>query len=738
MLWRRWSRTALRRLVRRRRCWRGWRLRMGRALGWWCGRRGRRWRWGVAYSEDPREDRVEALHVDVWASDVWAGGVADGRCWVEGPSTRYRMAREAAGDGGAVTVERDAGAAVVLSSAGLRSVVAALRLAEAVLEEAVALEWVWDGVDVVVVGVGPLDAPLPWAIYREAKEPGDGWTRANAGEVFPSPMTPLTWSLTAERLDHGFAAMFRKPAWTDGRRFVALFDGYLYFNFGLVYELNINRLGAPSRQTMNMVGGPGSMEGLQVSGRGLNPLAMLRNLPLIVGTTRRHQQLPIEWPEQRRRLEDERRFLRALDVDALGEAALLRALTESGERRAGFFDFFMLAQSAAFATLTALSYLLHWFLGDEGLALELVQGLPGVRTAEGNLALWRLAERAAADPAVVDVVDGSEPGAMLATLRGEPTTAWLADELERFLVTYGHRSAGELEYLVPRWLDDPTPLLQTFRQYVASPEHTNADALAERQVRRRREAEAEIDRRLTRHWWERLVPARRSLVRFYTRWAQAYSPLRENPKFSLLEVAYEQRRLLLVLADRLVARGVLEARDDVFFLLTGEVERLVERPDDGLLAGRMRSRARRRRTQYAIDVERTPPPVWGVEVAEGEGTAGDGVEGVEMLVGLAASPGVVEGRALVASTPEEGSKLQAGEILVAKFTDPGWTPIFPLAGAVVTDIGGILSHGAIVAREYGIPAVVNVQRGTTTIRSGQWLRVDGAAGTVTLLDGKPA
>ena len=111
----------------------------------------------------------------------------------------------------------------------------------------------------------------------------DGWTRANAGEVFPAPMTPLTWALTGERLDHGFAAMFRKPAWTDGRRFVALFDGYLYFNFGLVYDLNINRLGAPSRQTVNMVGGPGSMEGLRVSDRGLNPLAMLRNVRLISG-----------------------------------------------------------------------------------------------------------------------------------------------------------------------------------------------------------------------------------------------------------------------------------------------------------------------------------------------------------------------------------------------------------------------------------------------------------------------
>jgi pyruvate,water dikinase len=108
-----------------------------------------------------------------------------------------------------------------------------------------------------------------------------------------------------------------------------------------------------------------------------------------------------------------------------------------------------------------------------------------------------------------------------------------------------------------------------------------------------------------------------------------------------------------------------------------------------------------------------------------------------ILSGMAASPGQAEGVAHVALTAEEGNRIEPGQILVARFTDPGWTPIFPLAAAVVTDIGGRLSHGAIVAREYGIPAVVNVREATSTIVSGQQIRVDGVRGTVEILSNPP-
>ena len=165
----------------------------------------------------------------------------------------------------------------------------------------------------------------------------------------------------------------------------------------------------------------------------------------------------------------------------------------------------------------------------------------------------------------------------------------------------------------------------------------------------------------------------------------------------------------------------------------------------------MRSRIRRRRAQFA-EWRQTPAPplrdprgeVIGLRsvsvdavVHEGEATeSNDAAEsdGPSALRGIAASAGVAEGVAHVADSPAVGREIQSGQILVARFTDPGWTPIFPLAAAVVTEIGGVLSHGAIVAREFGIPAVVNVQKATEIIRSGDTLRVDGSNGEVTILD----
>ena len=679
---------------------------------------------GVVHSEDADEDRLDQIHITAWpGSDHTPSS----------PAVRYRVSRR----GDAVITEAEPHAPVLLPSTVISELARIARAAETTLAEPVTLEWAWDDVQVVVTGAGPIITPLPWGIFRDSPQLHDSWTRANAGEIFPKPVTPLTWSLVQEPLDHAFAAIFHQPRWTDGRRFVALADAYLYFNFGLVYHINVERLGAPSRHAVEAVGGPDTADGLRLTNRGLHPLAALRQLPYILRMIRRQQRIPDEWPQHQQQLEAERERLAALPLHTMDAAALLRAMTESQMRTGGVFDFFMEAQGATYATFTIVRTLLDLFLHDAGLATALIQGLPGVRTAEANLALWRVAERAAADPATRDAVAQHAPQRLLPALRAQPATLWLAEGLETYVAEYGHRSAGELELMEPRWADDPTPLFTTFRGYVLSPGHTSADALVDRQRRAREEAERTIDRRLTAHWWERLFPVRRMLVRYFTRWAQRYAPLRENPKFVLLATTYQQRRVLMTLADRLVDSGVLRDPNDVFFLSHRELATLALRPSDVLAGGRMRSRIRRRRAFYVLAAARTPAPVLGaaLEISPSPVTpakTGD-PETPHLLRGLAASPGVVEGIAHVAITPEEASGLQPGEILVARFTDPGWTPLFPLAAAVITEIGGILSHGAIVAREYGLPAVVNVRNATQEIRSGHRLRVDGGAGTVELL-----
>ena len=683
------------------------------------------WVRGIAYSEDPRQDRVEEFHVD-----AWSGGAPLRRSGPSavGPATHYRLAR----DGERIVTKAEPAVDVALPTSVLLDLIAVLERAEVALGEAITLGWMWAEDGLRIVDVGPIMTPLPWAIDREPPQPHDSWTRANAGEVFPKPVTPMTWSLSAQPLDHGFASLYLNREWTRDRRFVSLQNGYLYFNFGLIYHLNVDRLGAPSRHTQEAVGGAGAAEGLRVTDRGVSALAMLRNHPLIVRTMRRQQRIPREWPAQQRLVERVRDDLASIDKDVRGDEELLQALIASGERLDSFLDFFMEAQGAAYTTFTILSYLLDRFLDGGGLAAALVQGLPDNHTAEGNRALYQLAERATADRRTADVVRNTAPHDLLRMLRSEPATAWLAHELDAYLAAFGHRSAGELELIEPRWSDDPALLLKTFRSHVSNPAPVTAAERMDRQVRGRLEAEREIDKRLTAHWWERVFPVRRALVRYFTKWAQRYTPLRENPKFHLLRVVQEQRRILLTLADRLVDRGVLREPTDIFFLFNDELERLVRSQRDALTIGRLRSRIRRRRAQYAIYSEEIPAAVWGSGPRDAP-PAPSRASATELLSGLSASMGVAQGTARVATTPEEASDLAAGEILVAKFTDPGWAPLFPLAGAVVTEIGGMLSHGAIVAREFGIPAVVNVRAATQRIATGQQVRVDGAAGTVELL-----
>jgi pyruvate,water dikinase len=186
---------------------------------------------------------------------------------------------------------------------------------------------------------------------------------------------------------------------------------------------------------------------------------------------------------------------------------------------------------------------------------------------------------------------------------------------------------------------------------------------------------------------------------------------------------------------------VIAARDDVFFLARAELDRAAagDRRD-------LRPLVEARRTLHARFNAWDPPeivPSGDVETAEAslieahtaeQRTPIAAARATGRLTGIAASGGTATGRARVALTADEGAALEPGEILVAPFTDPGWTPLFTVAGAIVMDLGGLLSHGAIVAREFGIPAVVNTRTATATLRTGQTVTVNGDAGEVTWKD----
>ncbi len=629
------------------------------------------------------------------------------------------------------------------------------------------LRWRSDGNGAVETSEGRLiDEPLPWGGgpgrgLPYAPNQFDRWSRANAGEVIPNVMTPLSWSVIADALDRGFHAPWGD--WSEGRRFVALYDGYVYFNIGLMMEIVQQRLGLTGAHFLEAVGGPEAATTLQPqdgdeasikAATKVRWLTMLSQLPYMIRFLRDQDALPKVWPSERASAEAERDRLKALDASEMSDRDILRELSKSSGEAERQTIFLMRAQASVYSAVQGLLWITDRWLGANRrhLVLGVLQGLPGVRTQEGNIALRRIAERTAKDPTAADFVRSENADSLWSAVHSDalPTSVrWLRDELDDFMAEYGHRAAGELEAAEPRWVEQPSLILDTFRDYVLNPDGNHPDEIIERQQRVRLEAEQEIRDLLYRSPLGRL---RWPLFNAQIRQARRLQPLRENPKFTLLELSLQQRRLWQVLASRWIDSGLIQSHDDVYYLHFDELATLARRSSDPTIAARMRSRIRRRKLQFEEWKQHTAPPLRDpmgdpigdqLESDQAEQTESAAAEAMQnesgpvlplTMRGIAASTGAAEGRAHVALSAETGRDLVPGQILVARFTDPGWTPIFPLAAAVVTEIGGVLSHGAIVAREFGIPAVVNVQQATQQIKSGDLLRVDGAGGQVTIVE----
>jgi phosphohistidine swiveling domain-containing protein len=352
----------------------------------------------------------------------------------------------------------------------------------------------------------------------------------------------------------------------------------------------------------------------------------------------------------------------------------------------------------------------------------LTRGLPHNPTTEMDLALWSLAREIRDDPASRDALMEQSPTNLAAAFRASELPAMLQGRLSAFLARYGFRSVGEIDLGVPRWAEDPAHLLGAIANYL----RLDDDALAPdaQFARGAREAEAMVTTLLG-----RVRGPRRLLLRFFLRRVRALMGLREAPKFHLIRRLFTpMRELLKPVGDELAHRGRIASPDDVFFLTLAEVRRALAGEDlRETVAGRRATHARERARRHIPRVLLSDGTDAEIALVPARADAG-------ALRGTPASPGTVTARARVILSPQ-GARLEPGEILVAPSTDPGWTPLFLTAGGLVMEMGGMMSHGAVVAREYGIPAVVGVAGATERIATGQLLKVDGSAGVVSLEEG---
>ncbi len=358
-------------------------------------------------------------------------------------------------------------------------------------------------------------------------------------------------------------------------------------------------------------------------------------------------------------------------------------------------------------------------------------GFPS-KTVDAQAQLERIGAQIRASDTLHTQVLKTPASGLLTALAGSAEGQAVLVELQVYLDLYGHQ-VYNLDFAAPTLADDPLPVLLSLKTAV---QHPDRDARA-RQAGLARERDALVARTD-----RSLNPILRPLFRRLLGWAQRYAPIREEALFYVGAAWPALRTLAHELGRRLVDTGSLYAADDVFFLRSAELAAASAARADGLARPELAKLAQERRDLREARRRLDPPVVvppdgrmkFGpIDMAMFEPkprTAGAG----PTLAGFAVSPGQVTAPASVIRSAEDFAQMLPDTILVCPTTTPAWTPLFAQAQGLVTDIGGALAHGSIVAREYGIPAVMGTAVATQRIKSGQLIRVDGDAGTVTLVD----
>ncbi|MEU0153467.1 PEP-utilizing enzyme [Micromonospora fulviviridis] len=366
---------------------------------------------------------------------------------------------------------------------------------------------------------------------------------------------------------------------------------------------------------------------------------------------------------------------------------------------------------------------LQAWLGEKNAADTLTLSAPHNVTSEMGLALLDVADVIRPYPEVVAFLQEVEDEGFLDELAKLPGGPEARDAIQAYLDRYGMRCVGEIDITRPRWSERPSTLVPVILDNIRNFEPGASKRRFEQGRQEAAKKEQDVLERL------RALPDGRRKAEETKRMidrVRTFIGYREYPKYAIVSRYFVYKRALMEEAERLVHADVLREKEDIFYLTFQELHDVVraQQADDQLI--------QRRKDEFRSYQALTPPRLL---TSEGEGIAGayrrDGVP-AGALVGLAVSGGIVEGRARVILDMAEAD-LEPGDILVTPYTDPSWSPLFVAVEGLVTEVGGFMTHGAVIAREYGLPAVVGVERATKLIKDGQRIRVHGTDGYVEIL-----
>jgi rifampicin phosphotransferase len=549
------------------------------------------------------------------------------------------------------------------------------------------------------------------------RDQADEFNRSMFIEIFPDPLSPVFASimvpLFGSMLDFTFKYWgFSLP---KDRAAVGLHYSQPYLNKNYIEEAFSTLTPEVSEPLVSAITNPFGRHGEETK-RELS----LPYLKLVLNTLRFMIRFPKQMPDLIANYQDQVATLEAMPLKEASDQELIdtvRELVFDDASPLVNYDFLMIVVIRRNYELLGTFLEPNFGERTEELKAKLVSGVTGNVTMETNKRLWDLAQTAKDSPEVSRILRETDEQEVGAALRDMPEAAPFREHLDTFLTEYGHREI-RMDIYYPTWGEDPAPVYSFVRGYLDADESQSPHVQQARLVEERNELTGEA-----------LAGVEQGLVGRYLlspifRWVlhqtQLHTRERDTMHFELTRLFPLARRVLHELGQRWVRRGLIDQPEDIYFLTLAEMDEVAERHEsakDNVLEARQEFDANLRRPwPYIIRGEE--------EIfAQAEITEGD-------LQGVAGSPGVVSGPARVVRGPDEFFTLKRGEILVAPLTNPTWTPLFAVASAVITEVGGILSHGAIVAREYGIPAVMSVPGATQSLSDGQMITVDGNRGVV--------
>ncbi len=591
----------------------------------------------------------------------------------------------------------------------LRNAALALDFANPVYD----LEWSWDGNHFQLLQARPVTARGRSTYPALANQP-DIWSRGNTCEVLPDPLSAYDWSASRRLINLMLEQNYKliRYATLPGAQRAALFNGRLYLNLSLMQWEAYAAFGVTPKAMNSLLGGHQPEIEVASPGRPERIATVKRMWHFVLASNRRRRHADKTIAEIHARA-------RAWRNQALpqSEADLLRRLLQQVGYASSRETLFFLQVSSG-GTLSLLVDIIDKHFPGEGHALvaALLAGATPTVTARQAYALAELARNLRQDRTAHDWLTKADRSGDWRSELPEDNPFRLA--FEAFLQCYGHRAVYESYFRQPRWREAPEYLFDNIRGLVQQ----DVEGLRQQRLENAQSALRRIRHQLPA--WK--VPFVTSLKKAAVR----DSIHREAARSAFVGLMEPQRRILLAIGHLWAARRILDQAEEIFNLTLAEICDAIEGViEPAGLSARISERRELLARQQSMRADQVIMQHYGDHPSE-EAIAEPAVSQGNLFHGTAVGTGKASGIVRILNSPLQGTALKPGEVLVAPTTDPSWTPLFLKAQALILETGGYLSHGAIVAREFGIPAVVNLPGILNQLKDGDRVEVDGFLGRV--------